>query len=74
MAKATSASHIEQIGDTAGLVWHALDGTEPLSVTKLVELIEAPRDIVMQAIGWLAREDKICIEQTNRGRMISLRT
>ena len=73
MAEATPASHIEQIGETAGLVWHALDGEESLSVTKLVELIEAPRDTVMQAIGWLAREGKISIEQTKRGRMISLR-
>lgn len=73
MGKTTPASHIEQIGDTAGLVWHALDGQEPMSITKLVELVEAPRDTIMQAIGWLAREDKVCIEQTKRGRMISLR-
>ena len=73
MGTATSASHVEQIGELAGLVWHALNGREPLSLTKLVELVEAPRDTVMQAIGWLAREDKICIEQTGRGRMISLR-
>ena len=73
MGKATSASHIEQIGETAGFVWHALDDAGPLSVAKLVERVEAPRDTVMQAIGWLAREDKVCIEQTKRGRMISLR-
>jgi len=73
MGTATSGSHIEQIGDTAGLVWHALDGREPLSLAKLVELIDAPRDIVMQAIGWLAREGKISIEKTSRGRIVSLR-
>lgn len=73
MGKAASASHVERIGETAGLVWHALDGQEPLSMTRLVELVEAPRDLVMQAIGWLAREDKVCIEQTKRGRVISLR-
>lgn len=72
MGKATSASHIEQIGETAGLAWHALEDAGPLSVAKLVERVEAPRDTVMQAIGWLAREDKVCIEQTKRGRMISL--
>nr|MBC8869778.1 winged helix-turn-helix domain-containing protein [Planctomycetota bacterium] len=57
----------------AGLVWQTLNGREPLSLTKLVELVDAPRDTVMQAIGWLAREDKISIEKTSRGRIISLR-
>jgi hypothetical protein len=28
---------------------------------------------VMQALGWLAREDKICIEDEGRARMVSLR-
>ncbi|MBL7041825.1 MAG: winged helix-turn-helix domain-containing protein [Pirellulaceae bacterium] len=73
MGTATSASHIEQIGEIAGLVWQTLNGREPLSLTKLVELVDAPRDTVMQAIGWLAREDKISIEKTSRGRIISLR-
>jgi len=73
MGKATAASHIEQIGETAGLIWHALDGQEAISITKLAKQIEAPRDTFMQAIGWLARENKICIEQTKRARTISLR-
>jgi hypothetical protein len=73
MATATSASCIDQIGETAGQVWQKLDEDGPISISKLVGLIDAPRDTVMQAIGWLAREDKVSIEQTKRGRVVSLR-
>jgi hypothetical protein len=66
-------SCMDQIGHTAGLVWHALDRQGPQTVSKLVKSIDASRDVVMQAIGWLAREDKVWIEDTKRGRMISLK-
>lgn len=67
------ASCREQIGETAGLVWHALDEHGPQSITKLAKMVDAPRDIVMQAVGWLAREEKIDVSVTKRGRSISLR-
>ena len=63
---------VEQIGETAGKVWHCLDESGGMSTTKLVKSIDAPRDSVMQAVGWLAREDKITIDETSRGRVISL--
>jgi len=73
MDASTSNSCLEQIGQTAGLVWHALDKHGPLSLAKLTKSVHAPRDLVMQAVGWLAREDKVCIEDAKRGRIISLR-
>ena len=30
-----------------------------MSLPKLVEEMRTPRDLVMQAIGWLAREEKV---------------
>jgi hypothetical protein len=36
-------------------------------------MIDAPRDQVMQSVGWLAREEKITIEEATRGRIIALR-
>jgi DNA-binding GntR family transcriptional regulator len=62
-----------QIGETAGVVWHTLDENGPLSLAKLAKQVDAPRDVVMQAIGWLAREGKIDIEETGRTRVVSLR-
>jgi xanthine dehydrogenase molybdopterin-binding subunit B len=44
-----------------------------MSLTKLVKAVGHPRDSVMQAVGWLAREDKIWIEDQGRSRTISLR-
>jgi hypothetical protein len=51
-----------------------LDVKGPQTLTKLVkELDDAPRDVIMQAIGWLAREDKLEIEEEGRSRIVSLR-
>jgi hypothetical protein len=61
------------IGETAGLVWKALSDNGPMSMAKLVKAVGQPRDMVMQAVGWLAREDKITIEEDRRTRIISLR-
>ena len=68
-----SVSYVEQIGQTAGVVWHALNEGGPQSLTKLIQAVGAPRDAVQQAIGWLAREDKLWVEETKRGRMFRLR-
>ncbi|MCH8046155.1 MAG: winged helix-turn-helix domain-containing protein [Planctomycetes bacterium] len=65
-------THVEQIGDTAGLIWHTLSEDGPTSITKLIKKVGAPRDLVMQGIGWLAREEKIVIEEESRSRIISL--
>jgi winged helix-turn-helix protein DUF2582 len=68
-------SCLEQIGDTAGAVWHYLHENGPRTITQLVKDVDAPRDTVMQGIGWLAREDKLAIEEDARGRkLISLRS
>lgn len=69
----TSNSCLEQIGQTAGLVWQALHESGPQSLAKLIKSIDAPRDVVLQAIGWLAREDKVWIEEKKRIRTIGLR-
>ena len=61
-----------QIGETAGAVWHLLSEQGPLSTAKIVKQLDLPRDLVMQAIGWLAREDKVNIE-VSRTQVISLR-
>lgn len=61
------------VGETAGTVWRTLSTNGPMSMTKLVQAVEQPRDVVMQALGWLAREDKISIEEDHRTRVVSLR-
>jgi hypothetical protein len=73
MASAPPVSHVAHIGEIAGVVWTILDGNGPLSMAKLVKSVGGPRDVVMQALGWLAREDKIVIEEDGRTRIVSLR-
>ena len=73
MSDASQVSCVTQIGETAVLIWSALSDGGPLSTAKLVKIIDRPRDTVMQAIGWLAREDKIQIEEEGRSRILSLR-
>ena len=38
----------------------------------IVKKLGEPRDIVMQGLGWLAREGKVQIEDVGRKRMVSL--
>jgi hypothetical protein len=73
MASETPVFSIQLIGETAGGVWKALVEDGPMSVAKLVKTVGAPRDVVMQAVGWLAREDKISFEGTARNRQVVLR-
>ena len=67
-------SETETVGHTAGIVWQYLASAGPMSLTGLAKQIGVPRDLAMQAIGWLAREDKVVITQEGRSRTISLRT
>ncbi len=70
---APPTEHVAHIGETAGVVWATLNDLGPTSMTKLAKLIDAPPNVVQQAIGWLAREDKVEIEQQGRTRMICLK-
>jgi len=72
MSSPARNSAVQQIGETAGSVWRALDEHGSLSLAKLVEHVGGNRDVVMQAVGWLAREGKIDVTETKRGRVVSL--
>jgi len=73
METAASVSCVEGIGATAGVVWRTLSDNGPMTVARLVKAVDEPRDRVMQAIGWLAREGKLDISESHRGHLISLR-
>ncbi len=67
-----SSDSINRIGETSGLVWRYLNQNEPTSISRLAKSIDAPRDLVLQAVGWLAREGKLEITETKRGKLVSL--
>jgi len=72
MATVVPSPCVASIGDTAGATWKILEEQGPLSMAQLVKAVGQPRDTVMQALGWLAREDKICIQEEGRKRTVSL--
>lgn len=63
MATALESAVVVEIGEAAGQVWRALAAQGPLTYAKLVKETGASRDLVMQAVGWLAREDKLDFEE-----------
>ncbi len=70
MSTVTPNPVVDSIGEMAGVVWHTLRTEGPMSFAKLVRTVGAPRDSVHQAVGWLARENKLHIDERSRGRLV----
>jgi hypothetical protein len=68
----TIPADIDLIGTTAGSVWHVLNAQGPITIAKLVKETGAPRDTVMQGLGWLAREGKIAYFDGARSKRVGL--
>lgn len=65
---------IESVGTVAGLVWGYLHEHGPVTLSKLAREIPAPRDMVMQGVGWLAREEKVHFQPGDDSKLLALRT
>ena len=61
------------IGQTAGQVWQTLADNGSQTVTALKKSIDAPDELVLLALGWLAREDKVDFDSSGRATTVSLR-
>jgi len=62
----------EKVIETAGKAWRFLGQNGQTSVTQLVNALKEKDEIVLQAVGWLAREDKIEYTVKNRRTFVSL--
>ena len=60
---------INQIGEAAGKVWNFLDKHGEANLTQVKKGLKEDANLILQAIGWLAREDKLLIEK--KGRLIT---
>lgn len=49
----------EKIGNEAGAVWNAILASDQASFTKIRNETQLKNNEVYEAIGWLAREDKV---------------
>lgn len=72
MSEELPPERVESIGTVAGMVWHYLQGNGAVTLSKLARDINAPRDLVMQGVGWLAREQKVEFRKGPRSKMITL--
>jgi hypothetical protein len=72
MAVEIPVHQVESIGMAAGIVWQYLNENGAVTLSKLARDIDAPRDLVMQGVGWLAREGKVAFQEGSRSKLISL--
>jgi hypothetical protein len=61
-----------KIGEVAGIVWRTLGEKEDVDILKLPKIMKEKEEIVYQALGWLAREDKINYHNKERKTFVSL--
>ena len=61
-----------QIGETAGMVWEALEKHGPQSFAALMEKVNAPQSLFFMAIGWLSRENKLLFAPDGGDYIVSL--
>jgi hypothetical protein len=64
---------MKQIGETSGVVWALLREKGPMTLTALKRQVKAPADVVVMALGWLAREDKLAVERKGRVELLRLK-
>jgi len=65
---------VEEIGVAAGEVWGALStGNGGVTLAALKKSVDAPADLVLLALGWLAREDKVEIDASAKTPTVSLK-
>ena len=56
--------NVDGIGSWAGLVWEALNASGMLTVKGLKKATKLKEKELYAALGWLAREGKVCITET----------
>lgn len=62
----------DKIIETAGKTWRFLGQNGEYNVTKLSKDLKEKEPVVLQALGWLAREDKIAYSTKNRRTFVAL--
>ncbi len=62
----------EKVIETAGKTWRFLGQHGETNVAQLGKAMKEKDQVVLQALGWLAREDKISYSIKNRRTFVSL--
>lgn len=62
----------QQIGATAGKVWDVLKEKKELTISQIPKAVKEKDALVYQALGWLAREDKIQYHTKGNKTLVTL--
>ena len=75
MPAATAVSPVQQqdIGGVAGDIWRYLYDNGESSTLKIRAELKVPHSLFFLALGWLAREDKVRVFQTDKGFRAALK-
>ncbi len=57
---------IHAIGETAGRIWKFLNEHGEANLNQIKKNVKGDANLILQAIGWLAREEKLRIEKKGR--------
>jgi hypothetical protein len=57
---------IHSIGETAGKVWEFLKKHGEANLNQIKKNVRDDPNLILQALGWLAREEKLRIEKKGR--------
>ena len=57
---------IDAIGETAGKVWKFLHQNGEANLNQIKKNVKADPNLILQAIGWLAREGKLIVGKKDR--------
>jgi hypothetical protein len=63
----------QQIGEVAGEIWHLLAEHGGQNVAAMKKSVDAPAELVLAAVGWLAREGKLDFVTSGRSVKVTLR-
>ena len=62
----------DKVIEMAGKTWRYLGQNGETNVKQLTKVLKEKDELILQAIGWLAREDKINYSIKNRRTFVSL--
>lgn len=62
-----------EIGDAAGMSWQYLEQHGETTLSKLKQGTKLSDQLLLMALGWLARENKLNLVQQKRSLKISLK-
>ncbi len=64
--------NVETIGTNAGLIWNALNENKSMTLKDLKKATKLKEKEAFLALGWLAREGKVSLEEAEKDVIITL--